>query len=91
MLLVLAPCLLSFVLSSLSSMPLEFNMGCPAMCRFCVLVVLTLPAGQSHLLGIYSLCSCDGLQVGTISYFRLQYKIITHSFPILPVALGSLA
>lgn len=29
--------------------------------------------------------------MGTISYFRLQHKIIAHSFPILPVALVSLA
>lgn len=29
--------------------------------------------------------------MGTISYFRLQYKIIAHSFPVLPVAVVSLA
>lgn len=86
-----APCLLPFGLTSLSSLLLEFNLGCPAMCRLCVLVVVTDQQAQSNLLCIYSLHSCDGLQVGTVSYFRFQYKILTHPFPILRVSLGSLA
>lgn len=45
----------------------------------------TLPAAQLHLLYVCNLCSCDGLRLGTTSYFRLNYKIIAHSFPILRV------
>lgn len=59
---------------------------CPAMCGFCVLVVLTPCLLLSYICYTSAICVLVMVcEQGTISYFRLQYKIIARSFPILRV------